>query len=647
MPEHQFKVKRKANEMVNITHKQFGDKNSDESKDAEYLKNKLSEIDSDGEILIISNLSLPGGEAVKDIDILVIGYLNDYIIYPSSHHSDSRIDTLKVSSFCFTIEHKRHDINGVEFNQYGTVSVRYGSSMHDVVTQSRKQRDSLRNVIKRETGIEPYVINLIWLKNINETDVPYSKTGWNVLFGSFDADTLFETAARSNKLSVDWYSPNIARLFSFKQPYFKKELSAIFDLFQKSTRVNDNLAREKFEYITNRNESVSVDRSGKLNIIKGRAGTGKTIQLIKFAYQEVVENHRRCVLLTYNHALVSDIKRVATYCDFPDGVEEAFCVQTIHSFFIQILEYNGIQVEFPDGQFENLYKSKLDDLYNKEEINVPVCWDYVLIDEAQDCTAEEIKLWGRLYNEEQIVIADGIDQFVRNIQSAPWTAIFNNNLIFTNQLDVSKRQKSNIVSFVNAFACKTGLSWSVNENPDLPGGQVIITNRFNKELYDELKDRLIESGNIMYDMLMLVDSTMGSAANLPRIINGLQRIGINIFNGAQQGNKNKYPINPDESRLYNYNSCRGIEGWTVVCLYLDELIKEKMRFAAYMPKQNFESEIAYQERKNREIYKWILLPFTRAIDTLVIVLHDVDSPIGKILKDLQSERKDYVTWNIL
>ena len=176
---------------------------------------------------------------------------------------------------------------------------------------------------------------------------------------------------------------------------------------------------------------------------------------------------------------------------------------------------------------------------------------------------------------------------------------------------------------------------------------MIITNRFNKELYDELKDRLIESGNIMYDMLMLVDSTMGSAANLPRIINGLQRIGINIFNGAQQGNKNKYPINPDESRLYNYNSCRGIEGWTVVCLYLDELIKEKMRFAAYMPKQNFESEIAYQERKNREIYKWILLPFTRAIDTLVIVLHDVDSPIGEILKDLQSERKDYVTWNIL
>lgn len=47
--------------MVNITHKQFGDKNSDESKDAEYLKNKLSEIDTDGEILIISNLSLPGG----------------------------------------------------------------------------------------------------------------------------------------------------------------------------------------------------------------------------------------------------------------------------------------------------------------------------------------------------------------------------------------------------------------------------------------------------------------------------------------------------------------------------------------------------------------------------------------------------------
>ena len=612
--------------MLIVHHKQFGDKNSDESRDAEYIRQVLSNIEADGSILIISNLSLPGGEAVKDIDILIVGYLKDYYIANFSHHANAKINSLKVTSFCITIEHKRHNVDDIDFTQYGGVSVKYGEYEHDVVDQSRKQRDSLRNVLRREKNINPFVTNLIWLRNVEESSVPFDKVGWNVLFREFDADTLFKTAARYNSLKVDRDNENRAVLFSFNESNCFKDLSATLELFLQRTKVSDNLAREKFEYITNRKEKVEFDKTGKLTVIKGRAGTGKTIQLIKFAYQEVVENHKRCLLLTYNHALVSDIKRIATYCDFPDGVDESFCVQTIHSFFIDLMEKNDISAFSPDVDFEDAYKAGLSLLYKQDSIKVPLAWDYLLIDEAQDCINEEIQIWGKIYEEGQIVIADGIDQFVRNISITPWRDIFHPNHIVTKELAVSKRQKANIVSFVNAFADKAELDWNVEENKDLLGGRVIITNRFDKLLFDDLKKKLKDAGNIMYDMLFLVDSTMGSGDYLPRVLNGLHNAGIKVFNGAQYDNKTKYSVDPDESRLYNYNSCRGIEGWTVVCVNIDELVKEKRRFLPYTKKE-FESDESYKLRIDREIYKWILMPFTRAIDTLVIVIRDVIAPL--------------------
>ena len=630
-----------------IVHKQFGKKNSDESKAAERLKSILSEINADGSILIISNLSLPGGELIKDIDIVVLGFLRDYIINPYHHPSNGNVDTLKVHSFCITIELKGHCLDDIDITPLGGVSVKYDRKKdHDVVDQSRKQRDALRNVLRRNIGIEPKVTNLIWLEIVDEALVPHDKSGWNILFKDFNAEQLFITAANYNNANVDKWHSNENVLYSFRREYLNKELSDAFDLFLKSTKPNDNLSREKFEFITNRNQPVEVIKNGQLNVLSGRAGTGKTIQLIKFAYNEVVENHKRCLLLTYNHALVSDIRRIAYYCDFPDGTEEAFCVRTIHSFFMELLEMNNLDTVFSESSFETEYLGKLKELSRLETIATPCTWDYVLIDEAQDCKNEEITLWEKLFNEGQIVIADGVDQFIRSGLAPSWESVSMSGHITTHKLTISKRQKSHIVSFVNAFAEHSGISWHVDENRDLAGGKVIITNQFDKELYDDLKDKLMKAGNIMYDMLFLVDSIMGSDKYLPGVINGLHSIGINIFNGTQYDNRTKYSIKGDECRLYNYNSCRGIEGWTVVCLNFDMLMKEKLKFSPYLSRGEFESDSSYQERVQREVYKWMLMPLTRAIDTLVISLHDTNSAIGQLLYELHKDRPDYVIWDV-
>ena len=627
--------------MLVVKHIDFGPKVSNENTAAEELKSKLEGIDANGAILIASNVCLPGGEEIKDIDIVVVGYFNDYTIYPFSHITDSNISGLKVDSFCFTIELKNH--RTADFNDLGEVSVNYigQSKPHPTLQQSLKQKNALRNTLKREKSIEPWVTNLIWMKNIKEDAVPNRRPNWNILFGDFEISTLFTTAANYNKLIRNRKSSDEALLTSFEHKYLENELTAAFEMFLRSRKAQDNLSRQKFEFITGSNP-IQIVHDHKLNIIRGRAGTGKTLQLIKFAYEQVTVNKKRCLMLTFNHALVSDIKRIAYYCDFPDGCEEAFVVQTIHSHFSQIMSSNGISFDFSKN-FNKEYDSKLQELLALIEINLSEEWDYVLIDEAQDCRTDEVLLWKRMFGPEKIVIADGVDQFVRTISPGSWTKTFDQKT-HSYELTISKRQKSNLVSFVNKFAYEAGINWSVKEDNNLHGGEVIITREYNKALNDRITKMHIDSLCSMYDMLFLVDSTLGSPANMPKIKNALRKMNLEIFDGTLYDNRSLYPTNPKECRLYNYNSCRGIEGWTVVCVNLDKLIEEKIKYAEQTPRKDFETDEEYRIRKERLVFKWLLMPLTRAIDTLVITLLDENSSVGKMLKRIYENSDGDIKW---
>ena len=240
-------------------------------------------------------------------------------------------------------------------------------------------------------------------------------------------------------------------------------------------------------------------------------------------------------MLTYNHALVSDIRRIAYYCDFPDGSEEAFVVQTIHSHFSQMMRDNGIEHNFSKN-FNKEYDSKLRELLAIDKIKFSEDWDYILIDEAQDCRSEEVLLWNKIFGPEKIVIADGVDQFVRTISPGSWNNAFNQK-ISSYELTVSKRQKPNLVSFVNKFAAEAGITWHVDEDDKLYGGEVIITNKYNKVLHDETISKHLNDQCSMYDMLFLVDSTLGSQENLHIITKNLKKIGLEIFDGTIYDNR--------------------------------------------------------------------------------------------------------------
>lgn len=628
---------------------------SDEKEAANKLATLFENMEIDGSVLIASNVSLPGGEKIKDVDIIVAGNLNDYTIAPYQRDPGTegycpRANKLTIKSFCITIEVKSHDASKVQIDNLGVVTVPYKNtdSYKNATIQGADQKDSLRNCLRRELHIEPYVISLVWLLNVSTQQLDNKQDnhiGWNILPSTFSIDDFFSTIAKSVR-GIYWGDSYILNCFRKDDPTPKDNLLKIYEIFL-STENLKGLCRKKMEWISNKEANFDYVDNGKLTILKGRAGTGKTIRLLQFAYKKVTEDGARCLFLTYNHALLSDVKRSAAICNLPDGLEAALCAQTLNSYMIELMKYFNIELNL-DQDFDNNYKDGL--LRLKGFLDCGTChiqdWDYILLDEAQDLLPDEMNIISKLYNHNRIIIADGVDQFVRNQDMVPWSEIVRKNGSNPTELVHSLRQKNNIVKFVNFYAEKKLLDWSVkpSDKEEMRGGRVIITNHYNLDTHKELLNQCLVEENSPYDMLFLVDSVLSQKEYINPIIDFWNKEGIKIFNGTDPVNRTRY-ANDDESRLFNYNSCRGLEGWVVVCNNLDQLVNEKLSKTPYPKRKQNETDTQLQERFEKYIYQWVLMPLTRAIDTLVITIFDSNDPFTKLLEEIKDEY-DFIEWNV-
>ncbi len=56
---------------------------------------------------------------------------------------------------------------------------------------------------------------------------------------------------------------------------------------------------------------------------------------------------------------------------------------------------------------------------------------------------------------------------------------------------------------------------------------------------------------------------------------------------------------------------------------------------------NFKSP---EERRKEFAARWLLIPLTRAIDTLVLHIEDPNSHISRILKEIHGNNPEYIEW---
>lgn len=618
--------------------------------------------DLNGTIYILHSIRLFGQQR-DDIDILVIGFFENFVldnVYTKDHGT---VDKLNIQSFISNIEIKSqpHDKIRVVGSEY-LVKYKNKNLPSSISAQCREAKFSLVNHLHDQLGLKSHICDILWLDNLTEEQLTKKRQQTdNALPLSFTFSRFIDTLL----LQSNVYTKN-DKYFLNTFNDGKGRMEDVIDLFTKE-REPKGLTKQKFEILSQQSteiDEISKSIGNKLTILTGRAGTGKTMQLLQLAFKLASnENSNRCLILTYNNALVSDIKRLIDYTPMPTKVNgRTVSIQTIHSFFHNIFEDFGITVGRLSPQqanYDKLYQLYHEQLHHKLELlcnqhgvqaikdlpEPPIDWDYILIDEAQDFSDYEKLNLFKLYSPNRMVIADGVDQFVRNAIRQEWDKDIS--LIEKpSTMTLERRQKVSLVRFINAFAKRVNLDWYVTENDTLTGGVIRIIPKFKGKTYNELRKNCKESGCEKYDILLLqppTQVTIDSDGNRYFAkAKDYTDAGIPIFDGIDTRKRNTYPTK-DQCRVYQYDSCRGLEGWCVVCADFDELISYK-----YNTYKNGYYDLGFDPETNRKryTYLWSLIPLTRAVDTLIITLKDPNSEIGVILKEIADKHSDYVIWEI-
>ncbi len=647
------------------------DQNSSECTAASDLKELLKRSipdDINGNISIAYGLTLAGQE-IRDIDLLVVGELDNYII-PNYYTNNPQYPkkSLKVDSFCIAIELKEHPAHRIRFQ--GThFYVDYQGQLKDATSQNEKQRYSLINYITNTCGYKPIVTNALWLKSLDKQQL--REMVHSNAVGALSAEFTFKDLV----FLLLWQGINPYyniddKCYHINYSYNGENLLQDIQKNVFSLSVSPaGLTRRKLDLFAQSKSQKILEHSKigqELTIFKGRAGTGKTIRLIEAALQLAnADTGERCLFLTYNHALVSDIRRLLHFMNIPDGIDNfTVQIQTLHSFFMSLM--NSImgtnRGALYNGNFDSNYKEyirKLDEYVKmllddkdiktlKEDYESAIDWDYILIDEAQDWNDEEKSILFKIYGYQHIIVADGIDQFIRNNQKQSWGK--NIQEVSIEEQKAGLRQKENIAKFVNAYAEETGLSWNVKPNGNLRGGEVIIRKNYDTSLHQKLTtychSKYSECEN--YDMLFLVPHQMveHEGKNHFKYLTKWRESGICVFDGTNDALREQYSTDVNDCRLYQYDSCRGLEGWITICLNFDQLVKNKIKEAKDFSQSETLALESPEEKQRKYAHLWSLMPLTRAIDTLVITIKDETSDVAKHLIEIGRRYPDFVTLDL-
>jgi hypothetical protein len=214
--------------------------------------------------------------------------------------------TVFINNFCFTIETKRHRAEDVRLDGVNLL-VKYNNKLSDATTQSENQKYSLMNFLKDRLSFSPYICNFIWFKNIiwesikgllgNNSNL-YTKH--NYLPNSFKFPFLIQlaciqnipyTAIDINKNQYKGYST--FSCLKKNQSFDYTQMDSVFDIFKKVKQGTGQLTRKKIEQITSNilgEQQYAKAIGEKLIVISGRAGTGKTIKLLKIACDLAINN---------------------------------------------------------------------------------------------------------------------------------------------------------------------------------------------------------------------------------------------------------------------------------------------------------------------------------------------------------------------
>lgn len=218
-----------------------------------------------------------------------------------------------------------------------------------------------------------------------------------------------------------------------------------------------------------------------------------------------------------------------------------------------------------------------------------------------------------LFGDRNLVVADGVDQLVRQSKRCEWSELSPKRRQIVS-LRKSMRMKSNLCRFVITLGEELGIPWEMDVNTDIRGGRIIVLeNDYSQEFHDRIYGEHATLGNMPIDFMFCVTGAEGSDSAWIR--EQLLSAGHKVWHGTASRTRSSFPTDVRQYRIVRYESARGLEGWTVVCLNFDSFFEKQVRAGEHLNRGPYEDQ---SELAHAFASQWALIPVTRAIDTLVL-----------------------------
>lgn len=613
---------------------------------------------------ILCSLPLPGCE----IDLV--------LLYHDSRHESLQLrtpDGTPIHSFVLVVEVKQHSPDLIRF-EGPRVQVRYDRLWSDVTDQCDAQMWALKRYQeapysgskRRQTT---FVQRVIWLARApraafdgvpakSSVPVHVADLAWDGLVNSFEVNKAFGAV----QTLVDHPDHPTHHSMETLHAHLTHQVRPTrLDLRRINAMTQTRFDADKTAYIQNLGKG--------LLLLRGRGGTGKTFALVQIALH-LARQGKRTVLLTYNHGLIADIDRALRFIGEKDPTLVPLPkVQTRYAFIQDVFtrafgreaEKKAIQT-IPNIRAREEYR--MHQLMDHKE-RVESDFDFVLVDEGQDWTDQQRDLIFRLFGPEHVVVADGVDQFVGQ-DRCNW----DRGDIPINRrhgLRASRRTKAATCQTLAEIARELGLSdWDLEPDPDTHGGRFTVFVEPDARRAVERGLEILERDQREVSALKAVDNLvclpsakMAKGIDYGYLFDESIKDGMrDSWRGFEEEDRRTYPSRDGQLRAVRYDSCRGMEGWTTLCLGLDAFyafqvahpridvsgleasLREKEGF--FFAKRLLEEKLAREARLFA--INWLMIPLTRSIDHLVVHLTDEQSELGRILSNISARCPGAIEW---
>lgn len=610
-----------------------------------------------------------------------------------------------VQSFVACVEVKNQSPDTVRF--HGThLEVQYDGAWRDATAQADAQVWALKDFqqfayMGTARRNKTYVQSVIWLPRVPsgalDGAAPSGRTGifcadlnWQRLIDGFDVNNA------QGKVQTLVPSGRDGQYHSYDS--LVRALTAKVDPTRLDLRRVNALTQKRFD--ADKQAYIRKLGSGLL-MFRGRAGTGKTFALIQMAIH-LARQGKRTRIVTYNHGLISEMARNMTIIHdrhkdiypvpevetrwmlmqelfrlaFGPNAEaraaklfnleerEALYLRALgrpQTFLQEIVPQNGNPALVQESSDETGQQQTWRDICEyRKDFSVP--YDFLLVDEGQDWSTEHRDLMYDVFGPGRVIVADGVDQFVDRTR-CDWdrSDIAKNRVV---PLQTSRRTKAATCDTINDIAREFDVpDWDVEPDQTLTGGRVTVLVEPQPRRAIELALSILAEDLDTQPEMRPVDALVC----LPQTAATPSTNYCNLFEAVQNENRadywpgydwktrqnREYPSRQTSLRAVLYESCRGMEGWTTLCMGLDlfyehvmakpdidiETFREKLTSDLFFSHTKFEEKLASEQRAYA--LNWLMIALTRSMDHLIIHLTDADSALGQVL---QSIDRDKISW---